>query len=157
MENVWAVGTLERGAYFNAPLHEYPIAATNDLDNVLTNYLYTQEIGYDDDGSELVAYVESGDIGIGDGDSLMMINRVIPDFTLLGDQSNASIDIVFKGRNFPLETPATLSTATVTSSSQQEHVRARSRESIIRIESSGLGYGWSVGSLRLGIRTDGRR
>jgi hypothetical protein len=157
VENVWAVGTLERGAYFNAPLHEYPIAATNDLDNVLTNYLYTQEIGYDADGSELVAYVESGDIGIGDGDSLMMINRVIPDFTLLGDQSNASIDIVFKGRNFPLETPATLSTATVTSSSQQEHVRARSRESIIRIESSGLGYGWSVGSLRLGIRTDGRR
>jgi len=157
VENVWAVGTLERGAYFNAPLHEYPIAATNDIDNVLTNYLYTQEIGYDADGSELVAYVESGDIGIGDGDSLMMINRVIPDFTLLGDQSNASIDIVFKGRNFPLETPATLSTATVTSSSQQEHVRARSRESIIRIESSGLGYGWSVGSLRLGIRTDGRR
>lgn len=157
VENVWAVGTLGRGAYFNAPLHEYPIAATNDLDNVLTNYLYTQEIGYDADGSELVAYVESGDIGIGDGDSLMMINRVIPDFTLLGDQSNASIDIVFKGRNFPLETPATLSTATVTSSSQQEHVRARSRESIIRIESSGLGYGWSVGSLRLGIRTDGRR
>jgi len=157
VENVWAVGTLGRGAYFNAPLHEYPIAATNDLDNVLTNYLYTQEIGYDADGSELVAYVESGDIGIGDGDSLMMINRVIPDFKLLGDQSNASIDIVFKGRNFPLETPATLSTATVTSSSQQEHVRARSRESIIRIESSGLGYGWSVGSLRLGIRTDGRR
>ena len=157
VENVWAVGTLDRGAYFNAPLHEYPIAATNDTDNVLTNYLYTQEIGYDADGSELVAYVESGDIGIGDGDSLMMINRVIPDFTLLGDQSNANIDIVFKGRDFPLDTPTTLATATVTSSSKQEHVRARSRESIIRIESSGLGYGWSVGSLRLGIRTDGRR
>ena len=157
VENVWAVGTLDRGAYFNAPLHEYPIAATNDTDNVLTNYLYTQEIGYDADGSELVAYVESGDIGIGDGDSLMMINRVVPDFTLLGDQSNANIDIVFKGRDFPLDTPTTLATATVTSSSKQEHVRARSRESIIRIESSGLGYGWSVGSLRLGIRTDGRR
>ena len=157
VENVWAVGTLDRGAYFNAPLHEYPIAATNDTDNVLTNYLYTQEIGYDADGSELVAYVESGDIGIGDGDSLMMINRVIPDFTLLGDQSNANLSIVFKGRDFPLDTPTTLATATVTSSSKQEHVRARSRESIIRIESSGLGYGWSVGSLRLGIRTDGRR
>jgi hypothetical protein len=157
VENVWAVGTLERGAYFNASLHQYPIAASNDVENVLTNYLFSHEIGYDADGAELVAYVESGDIGIGDGDSLMMINRVIPDFTLLGNQSNASIDIVFKGRDFPLDTPTTLSTATVTSSSRQEHVRARSRESIIRIESSGLGYGWSVGSLRLGIRTDGRR
>lgn len=157
VENVWAVGTLERGAYFNAALHEYPIAASNDVDNVLTNYLFTHEIGHDADGQELVAYVESGDIGIGDGDSLMMINRVIPDFTLLGNQSNASIDIVFKGRDFPLETPTTLSTATVTNSSRQEHVRARSRESIIRIESSGLGYGWSIGSLRLGIRPDGRR
>jgi len=121
------------------------------------NYLYTQEIGYDGDGSPITAYVESGDLGIGDGESFMMVNRIIPDFTFTGSQSSASIDITLKGRNFPLETASTLSTATVTNSTSQSHVRARAREQIVRIESTGSGYGWSLGDLRFGIRTDGRR
>jgi len=157
LENLWAVGTLDRGAYISTATKEYPIATTNDIDSPLLNYLYTQEIGYDGDGSPITAYVESGDLGIGDGESFMMVNRIIPDFTFTGSQSSASIDITLKGRNFPLETASTLSTATVTNSTSQSHVRARAREQIVRIESTGSGYGWSLGDLRFGIRTDGRR
>jgi hypothetical protein len=157
LENLWAVGTLDRGAYIPTATKEYPIATTNDIDSPLLNYLYTQEIGYDGDGSPITAYVESGDLGIGDGESFMMVNRIIPDFTFTGSQSSASIDITLKGRNFPLETASTLSTATVTNSTSQSHVRARAREQIVRIESTGSGYGWSLGDLRFGIRTDGRR
>lgn len=87
----------------------------------------------------------------------MMVNRIIPDFTFTGDKTGANIEIKLKGRNFPLEDASDLSTATVTSSTTQSHVRARAREQIVRIESSGQGYGWSLGDLRLGIRTDGRR
>ena len=87
----------------------------------------------------------------------MMVNRIIPDFKFTGNESEASIEVKLKGRNFPLEDASDLSTATVTSSTTQSFVRARAREQIVRIESSGEGYGWSLGDLRLGIRTDGRR
>lgn len=157
LEQVWAVGTLSRGAYIPTATQQYPIAATNDVDNPLTNYLYNHEIGYDGDGAEITAFVESGDLGVGDGESFMMVNRIIPDFTFTGDKAEASLEIKLKGRNFPLEDASDLSTATVTSSTTQSHVRARAREQIVRIESSGQGYGWSLGDLRLGIRTDGRR
>jgi hypothetical protein len=157
LEQVWSVGTLSRGAYIPTATQQYPIAATNDIDNPLTNYLFNHEIGYDGDGAEITAFVESGDLGVGDGESFMMVNRIIPDFTFTGDESEASIEVKLKGRNFPLEDASDLSTATVTSSTTQSFVRARAREQIVRIESSGEGYGWSLGDLRLGIRTDGRR
>lgn len=157
LEQVWAVGTLDRGAYIPTATQQYPIAASNDIDNPLTNYLFNHEIGYDGDGAEITAFVESGDLGVGDGESFMMVNRIIPDFTFTGNESEASIEVKLKGRNFPLEDASDLSTATVTSSTTQSFVRARAREQIVRIESSGEGYGWSLGDLRLGIRTDGRR
>jgi len=50
-----------------------------------------------------------------------------------------------------------LATATVTSSTQQNFLRTRARESIVRLESSGLGYGWRLGDLRFDMRQDGRR
>lgn len=157
LENLWSVGTLSRGAFINTITKEYPLASTNDVEDIHNNYLYSHEIGYDADGSPITAYVESGDLGIGDGDSFMMVSRIIPDFTFTGDQSAANVDITIKGRDFPLDDPTTLSSASVTNSTRQSHVRARAREQIVRIESSGSGYGWSIGDLRFDIRTDGRK
>ena len=157
MENIWTVGTLDRGAYTNSFTKEYPLAASNNTDNLDQNYLYYQEIGHDGDGDPITAYVESGGIELGDGDSFIHINRIVPDFTFTGNSDNAQIDITVKGKDFPLDDAATLSTASVNSSTRQSHVRARTREAIIRIESSAEGYGWTLGDLRFGMRTDGRR
>ena len=157
MENIWTIGTLDRGAYTNTFTKEYPLAASNDISNINENYLYYQEIGHDGDGDAITAYVESGGIELGDGDSFIHINRVVPDFTFTGNTNNAQIDITVKGKDFPLDDATTLSTASVTSPTRQSHVRARTREAIIRIESSAEGYGWTLGDLRFGMRTDGRR
>jgi hypothetical protein len=105
----------------------------------------------------MTAYVESGDVGIGDGDSFMHINRIVPDFKFTGVTQDATMTVDIKGRNFPLESLRNLSSSQITSNTTQSHVRTRSRESVIRIESSGAGYGWSLGDMRFGIRTDGRR
>ena len=67
------------------------------------------------------------------------------------------MSVTIKGKGFPVDTAATLATATVTSSTQQNFLRTRARESIIRLESSGLGYGWRLGDLRFEMRQDGRR
>jgi hypothetical protein len=145
-----------RGAWIEAPSKNYPIA-TSVVTSTDTNYLYIQERGYDEDGSAMTAFIESGDVEMGDGEKYMMLSRLIPDFTFSGDTGSASMDVVIKGKDFPLEDLTTLSTSTVTSSTQQSFIRVRTRSSAIRVESTGLGYGWRLGDLRFDMRPDGRR
>jgi len=156
-ENLWSVGTLDRGAWIGYSKNSNPIASSVNTGVTDANYLYNHETGFDDDGQAMTAFVESGDLEIGEGERFMMISRIIPDFSFRGATSDASVDFTIKGSNFPLETPTTQATATVTSSTQQSHIRTRARHAVVRIESSGSGYGWRLGDLRFDMRQDGRR
>jgi len=156
-ENLWAVGTLDRGAWIGYSKNSNPIASSVNTGVTDANYLYSHETGFDDDGQAMTAFVESGDLEISEGERFMMISRIIPDFSFRGATSDASVDFTIKGSNFPLETPTTQATATVTSSTQQSHIRTRARHAIVRIESSGSGFGWRLGDLRFDMRQDGRR
>ncbi len=153
-ENLWAVGTLARGAWLDSGVLDGPIAASaiTSSDN---NYIYNHEDGYDDDGSAMTAYIESGDLEIGDGNNFMMIDRVLPDFSFSG--SSPEVTMTIKGSDFPLESPSSLATATITDSTKQANVRARARHTVLRLESSSAGYGWRLGGFRFGMRQDGRR
>jgi hypothetical protein len=155
LENLWSVGTLTRGAWSGANTMNYPLASTA-LDGE-PNYLYQHEFGYDADGEPMEAYIESGDLELGEGEFFMFINSIIPDFTFSGDTGGAQTDIIIKGSDFPLEAATTLSTSTITSTTKQSFVRNRARHSIVRIESNGSGYGWRLGDLRFDMRQDGRR
>ena len=155
-ENLWAVGTLARGAWLDSGVLNGPVGSSV-VTNTEANYLYSHEVGYDADGSAMTAYIESGDLEIGDGERFTMINRVVPDFNFSGETGDASIAMTIKGSNFPLETASTLATATITSSTTQSNIRARARHTVLRVESSGVGFGWRLGSFRFGMRQDGRR
>ena len=156
-ENLWSVGTLDRGAWQGVGTQNFPMATSVNNDTSTANYLYYHENGFDDDGSAMTAFVESGDLELQEGERFMMVSRIIPDFAFSGLTSDASISMTMKGSDFPLETPTTLSTSTITNSSTQSFIRARSRHQIVRVESSGIGYGWRLGDLRFDIRPDGRR
>tara|TARA_R100000315_G_C5232574_1_gene143613 strand:+ start:350 stop:2200 length:1851 start_codon:yes stop_codon:yes gene_type:complete len=154
-ENLWSVGTLDRGAWNGGTTRQFPLATT--VNDPGSNYLYEHEVGFDADGEAMTAFIESGDLELAEGEFFMFMSRIIPDFTFNGDQSSAATDIVIKGSDFPLETASTLSTSTITPSSTQSFVRNRARHSIVRVESSGSGYGWRLGDLRFDMRPDGRR
>ena len=68
---------MDRGIFDN------PIAAGPN------NYLYTQESGFDDDGSALTAYIESSQMDIGDGEQFSFIRRMIPDLTFRGSTAGS--------------------------------------------------------------------
>ena len=156
-ENLWSVGTLDRGAWQGVGTQNFPMATSVNGGASTANYLYYHENGFDDDGSAMNAFVESGDLELQEGERFMLVSRIIPDFAFSGLTSDASISMTMKGSDFPLETPTTLSTSTITNSSTQSFIRARSRHQVVRIESSGLGYGWRLGDLRFDMRPDGRR
>ena len=101
----------------------------------------------------MTSYIESADFDLDpDGNNFMFITRLIPDVALSG-----SVDYVLKTRNYPGDSLATNSTSTVTPSTQQAFLRARSRQAVVRVESDTPNTTWTLGDLRLDIRPDGRR
>jgi len=156
VENSWSVGTLDRGAWIPAQTRNYPIASSN-IRSTDNNYLYTHENGYDADGEAMNAYIESGGIELSEGEQFMFVTRMIPDFEFRGATSSAAMNVVLKGKDFPLMDNQTLSTSVITEDTKQSFIRARARETVVRIESTGTGYGWTLGDLRFDIRSDGRR
>ena len=153
-EQLWYIGTMERTAYYESALKNFPIAAGKASG---INYLYQHEIGYDADGSPLAAYIESGSLELDPGQSFMFMSRVIPDFKFKGTTSSNMISLVIKGKDYPLQNLNIKSTSTVGSSTDQVFVRNRMRQAAVRVESDGLGYGWRLGDLRFDLRSDGQR
>jgi hypothetical protein len=153
-DKAWTVGTFDRTAWIDAPSRRFPIAAgVNGDDN---NYLYEQEVGNSADGSAIEAFIESGDIDLDDGDRFVFMRRMIPDFTFRGD-GTPSVDVVVKGRNYPMKDATVRSTSTISSNSGEVYVSNRMRQAIIRIESNTDNFYWRMGSLRADMRPDGRR
>lgn len=146
IDKIWWEGKLERSAMLDSGVLDYPIAAGTD------NYMYQHEIGYDADGGPMVAYIQSGDFDIGEGDSLMHIHRVIPDFYLTG-----SVDLSVRSKYYPLSSQVSETIGTVTTATTKINTRIRARNIALRIESDDVGDYWKYGSTRIDQRTDGRR
>lgn len=164
VQNIWYYGTLDRGAWIDRGVVDYPIAAGLD------GYLYYHENGFDDGSTApataISAYIESSQFDIGDGNNFSFVSRVIPDVTFRNSTSlNPSVTLTMKARNFPGgnylqtddETVTRTATAPVEQFTNQVYVRLRGRSMALRVESSETGVGWRLGSPRMDVRQDGRR
>jgi len=151
-ENTWDIGSLVRTAWVDYGIHDNP-RATGSVSG--TQFVYTHETGQNDDGSAMTSFIESADFDLGDGNEFMFLNRLIPDVSL--NSSDASVQYIIKTRNFPGQSLTTNSTNTVTSSTDQSFLRARTRQAVVRIESNTADVAWTLGDLRLDLRKDGRR
>jgi len=146
IDKLWWLGKLERSAMIDRGVLAYPVAAGTD------GYLYEHEIGNDADGGPMVAFIQSGDFDIGEGDSLMHIHRVIPDFTITG-----SVDLSMQTKKYPASSEVKETIGNITPTTEKVNVRIRARNMALRIESDGVGDYWKYGSTRIDQRTDGRR
>jgi hypothetical protein len=155
-ENTWDLGTLSRTAWVDYGIHNNP-RACGAVSGV--NFVYIHELGQNDDGSAMTAFIESADFDLGDGDHFMHMSRMIPDISMTDSSPDASgsVDYIVKTRNFPGDSLTTNSTNSVTATTQQSFIRARSRQAVMRIQSASTNLGWTLGDLRLDLRPDGRR
>lgn len=150
-QQIWYYGTLARDSWLDRGIKSYPVAGSAD------SYLYSHELGTDDDGEALSAYVESSPIDIDEGDRFVFARRLIPDisFDKSTDQALKQATFTIKTERFPGTGYTRSTSTTVTDSATQNHIRARGRGFGIRVESDGLGVAWRLGSPRLDIRPDG--
>jgi hypothetical protein len=162
-ENLWYYGTMSRSAFMDRGLRSFPTAAES-------GYLYSHEVGYDEDGSAMSASLESSPIDIGEGEKLVSISRIIPDFTFQGSTTEApAVNMTMSMQDYPgssygqAETSATTLSASSTTTvpfeqfTQKADIRLRGRSFALKVASSDVGVRWRLGSPRLNVREDGRR
>lgn len=163
-EKVWYYGTLERTAWLDRGIGQYPISASLD------GYLYYHEFGSDDGSvnppSAINSYIESSQMSMGTGDNFMLLSRLIPDITFTGSTSpTPAVDFTLETRRFPgseynqVMPSSVIRTATVPVEqfTEQVHLRLRGRSFALKVSSAETGVEWRLGTPRVELRPDGRR
>ena len=170
LDRVWYYGTMGRTAWFQTGSVQYPVAA--DYNYRLLNH----EFGCDDNSTlisaPIDAYVQSSDFDIGDGHNFGFIWRILPDVNFNGSTvNNPAVTMTVKPRQNSgtaygqADNPQVISAQnysllpqyTIQQFTGQVYTRLRGRQMAFRIESTGLGVAWQLGSPRIDIRPDGRR
>ena len=167
---IWYYGTLTRTAWLDSGLQDFPLAATYN------NNLVEHENGVDDNETTtpaaISANIASAQFDIDDGDRFAFVNRVVPDITFDGstaDNPSATLSLIpYSSSGSGISDPTSQggsnsgaitrsATAPVEKYTDRLDIRIRARQMSLKIESSGTGVLWQLGSPRIDIRADGRR
>jgi hypothetical protein len=171
LERVWSYGTMNRSAWLDSGLRQFPMAAYPAGNKVLFH-----EANVDDVSGltpvPIEAYIQSSDFDIGDGHNFGFVWRILPDITFNGSNANQpSVTMTLRPRQNSgtpygtADSPRVQSAQNYTSRNTYEvqefdgqvYTRIRARQMSFRIDSTGLGVAWQLGSPRIDIRPDGRR
>jgi len=174
LEKIWYYGTMNRTAWLDSGLREYPMATTYDsaAGTGLTVY---HENGLNDSATATTApidaYISSSEFDIGDGHNFGFVWRVLPDLTF-EDSTNSptgavpSVAMTLYGlANSGSGATSTASQPVAKSSTYviteqftgQIFTRMRGRQMIFKISSNQINTAWQLGAPRIDIRPDGRR
>ena len=176
---IWTTSSLARSTWSDSHIFgkphgtEYDSSATSDAtvgntDGVTT--YFEHETGQNQikggSASAIAANIQSGDFDIsavqggvadlrGDGEYMMKIRRVIPDF--LTQTGNARVTLNLKNYPTDAEASSSLGPFTTTTSTTKIDTRARARAIALKVDNTGLTQHWKLGTFRLDIQADGRR
>ena len=175
LDNVWYSGNMSRSAWLDSGIRPYPVAADYNQ-----RMLYHESTVDDNSGlttEPIVAYVQSSDFDIEDGQSFSFVWRMLPDVNFNGSNVNnpyvsmtikprqnsgapygtADIPLVTSADNFAPPYPPNSSVYVVQEFTGQVYTRLRGRQMSFRISSDSLGVAWQLGHVRFDARPDGRR
>jgi len=159
-DDIWYVGSMARTSWLDRGIFSLPLGTGDD------NYLFNHETGAKADGSAMTAFIESGDMGISDGNNFSFISRVLPDLNFRETNvDNTTVDFIFNAKNAPGQTAQNTNTDTVTKTSNtpvdqytsQYQTRLRGRSFTFKVQSTDADVLWRLGIPRIDIRQDGRR
>jgi hypothetical protein len=166
LENTWYTVNIGRTTWLGAYVFEQPIATeysaslTANVSTILgltagASYLYEHESGNNQaDGTALPAFLTTGSVEIADGDELMSVSRLVPDFDNLANTMTATLTL----EQYPQSAANVTTTGSITSTTEKIDVRGRGRAVKIKYETNTVNdTAWRLGSTKLQLRPDGRR
>jgi len=170
VENVWYYGSMERTAWLDSGLRDYPLAATYSYN--LVNHEYGTDDAETYPTEPIYAYITSAQFDLDDGHQFSFVWRVLPDITFNGSTGESPSVVMTllplknsgSGYNSPLSVGGEADAAIVRSAvipveefTGQVYTRVRGRQLSMKVESTDLGVAWQLGAPRLDVRPDGRR
>ena len=159
LEKIWYYGSIERTAWLDSGLREYPQAVGGA-------FMYNHEQGVDDDTLPMNSFITTNDFDIGDGENFLLIKRILPDLDFEGSTAaNPQVLMTVRPRNFSGSNYINANQPQVVQSvavpveqyTEQVFIRARGRQMGFKIQSTDLGVQWQLGAPRLDGRSDGKR
>jgi len=104
-------------------------------------------------GETLPSFVESGDFDIDDGNAIMFMNKIIPDY----DLSGGKIKMKFTTKQYPESTESVTKEFDITNTTEKVNFRSRGRQAKVRVSCDSNNASWRWGSIRLAYAGDGGR
>lgn len=150
LEKTWSFGTTTYTTYDDKDVFG------NTITTDVSSYLIDNEPPqiFTANGQPQASFIESAAFDIEDGNEMMFMDRLIPDFTL----NNGNLKFSIIAQNFPVNDAITKGPFTITPATKKVDLRARGRQAIILVSSEGTGgTEWRYGSLRLSLQEDGLR
>jgi len=169
LEKIWYYGTMQRTAWLDSGLLDFPLAATYSNNLVYhENGLNNNETGTT---TAIDAYISSSEFDIGDGHNFGFVWRVLPDLTFENAENSPtgatpSVAMTLYGlansgsgvTSSASQPVAKSSTYVITEQfTGMIFTRMRGRQMIFKISSNQINTVWQLGAPRIDIRPDGRR
>jgi hypothetical protein len=174
LDRVWYYGTLDRTAWLDSPLRQFPMAATSG--NIVVFHEAAVDDGSTNPPSAINSYIQSSDFDIGDGHNYGFVWRIIPDITFDGSNTSGEtsntpfVQFTVRPKQNPGSGYGAALSPTVTSTQSYAgqttynvqqfteivYSRVRGRQMAFKVESNSVGTQWQLGVPRIDVRPDGR-
>lgn len=146
-DNTWSVGTFNRTAWVDAGPQTWPVATRAN-----GSILY-HEKGHSADGAAISWRLESAPVDLADGDRLMAVLRVTPDFEEMS--GGAAVELL--ARDWPQSDPVTRAIGTVSGRTGKLDCRVTARQIALRLSGSSAPAFWRYGAVRFDTRETGAK
>ena len=151
-ENYWVYGDAIWTTWDDRDVYDNIV---NTGTSVGTTRLYDNEVQdlFTGKGEKIDSFIESADFGIGDGNEMLFVDRLIPDVEI----NNGQLSFTIQTKEFPNGALKTKGPFNVTQNTETVRFRSRGRQARIKLENNATGTEWRYGDLRLDIQDDGLR
>ena len=133
LEGTWYTVGLGRTTWLGAYVYELPIATeyssstTANVSSILgltagASFVYEHETGNNQaDGTAITAFLETGSVEIADGDQLMSVSKLVPDFDNLTNTMTATLTL----EQYPQSASNVTTSGSITNTTEKINVRGR--------------------------------
>jgi hypothetical protein len=125
----------------------------------VSSLFFTHEVEgyYLANGQPMNAFIESAVMDIADGDDIMFIDRMLPDFSLMGTQAQVDTYIfirTYPGQPYTMKGPFTITSAT---NKIDTRLRGRRAKFLFCTPTAKPDSYWELGNIEVNVQPDGKR
>ena len=153
-EQTWVYGDTFFTTFRDRKIFDNTIT-TGAVSATAGQYLWDNEPDnvYTGDGQALSSFIESAKLDIDEGDNMMFMNRIIPDYSL--DAGNF-VEVYVKTNEYPASPDVVKGPYQIFDTTKKINFRARGRQASVRVSGTNSGS-WRWGSMRVALQPDGER